>query len=79
MQILIFIGPILLGALLSLIIRPKAKIVYNLAVGYMLLALLLSINLWVLYFVRAQNATLTNILRSKSVNKPHINAHALLF
>jgi hypothetical protein len=79
MQILIFISPILLGIFLSLIIKPKAKIVYNLAVGYMLLALLLSINLWVLYFARAQNATLTNILRSRSVNKPHINAHALLF
>jgi hypothetical protein len=62
MQILIFIGPILFGVLLSLIIKPKPKIVYNLAVSYISLAVLLSINLWTLYFAGNKNATVTNIL-----------------
>jgi hypothetical protein len=62
MQILIFIDTILFGALLSLIIKPKAKIVYNLAVSYIFLALLLSINVWLFYFGGFKNAFVINIL-----------------
>jgi uncharacterized membrane protein YphA (DoxX/SURF4 family) len=50
MQLLIFIGIIVLGGLLSFAIKPKAQIVYRLAIGYIVLAIMLSINTWIFYF-----------------------------
>jgi hypothetical protein len=60
MQILVIIGLIILGGLLKFAIKLKAKLVYSLALGYVILALLLSIVIWLFYFAGIKNAILLN-------------------
>ncbi|MGZ3750230.1 MAG: DoxX family protein [Mucilaginibacter sp.] len=62
MQVITFIAPILFGGLLYFILKLKAEIVYKLAAGYVLLALLLSVNVWVFYFAGIKNAVVLAIL-----------------
>ena len=58
MQVLTFIGVIILGGFLNLILKPGAKIVYKLAVSYISLALLVSVCVWVFYFAGIKNAVI---------------------
>jgi hypothetical protein len=55
MQVLIFIGIIILGGLLNFVLKPGAKIVYKLAIAYLFLALLVSVCMWVFYFAGIKN------------------------
>ena len=64
MQVLVSIGLIILGGMLSIAIKPKVKLAYSLAIGYVILALLLSINVWVFYFSGIKNAVLLSLLYS---------------
>jgi uncharacterized membrane protein YphA (DoxX/SURF4 family) len=64
MQILIFIGLIILGGLFNFIIDLKAVSVGRVAKGYVFLALLLSINVWIFYFSGIKSATILNLLSS---------------
>ena len=58
MQVLTFIGVIILGGLLNFVLKPGAKIVYKLAVSYLFLALLVSACMWVFYFAGIKNAVI---------------------
>jgi putative oxidoreductase len=62
MQVLVFIGLIIAGGLLSLVIKPKAELVYDLAMGYVALALLISVDVWIFYFAGIKNAALVGTL-----------------
>ncbi|MDB5134033.1 MAG: DoxX family protein [Mucilaginibacter sp.] len=64
MQILIFIGLFILGGLLNFIINLKASSVGRVAKGYIYLALLLSINVWIFYFLGIKSTIVLNILSS---------------
>jgi hypothetical protein len=56
MQVLVSIGLLVLGGMLSIAIKPKVKLAYSVAIGYVILALLLSINVWLFYFAGIKNA-----------------------
>jgi uncharacterized membrane protein YphA (DoxX/SURF4 family) len=62
MQLLIFISPIIIGGLLSLIMKPKVELVYKLAVGYIILAIFISMDVWIFYFAGIKNASLIKML-----------------
>jgi hypothetical protein len=62
MQVLTFIGLIILGGLLNFVLKPGAKIVYKLAVAYIFLALLVSVCMWVFYFTGIKNAIILKII-----------------
>ncbi|MDB5145066.1 MAG: DoxX family protein [Mucilaginibacter sp.] len=62
MQVLVFIGLIIAGGLLSLVIKPKAELVYNLAMGYVALTLLISVDVWIFYFSGIKNAAVVSTL-----------------
>jgi putative oxidoreductase len=62
MQVLVFIGLIMLGGLLSLIIKPKAELVYSLAMGYVALGLLISVDVWIFYFAGIKNTAVLGSL-----------------
>jgi len=62
MQVLIYIGLILLGGLLNFIIGLKGKPVHSLANGYLFLALLLSLVVWIFYFAGIKNAVILDVL-----------------
>jgi len=62
MDILLAIIPLIIGGLLNFILKPKAKIVYNLAIGYIFLELFLSISTWVYYFAGIKNELIIQIL-----------------
>jgi putative oxidoreductase len=62
MQLLIFIGLIIAGGLLGLIIKPKAELVYRVAIGYMILALLISADVWIFYFAGIKNVAVAKML-----------------
>lgn len=55
MQLLIFTGLILLGGLLNFIMELKPGTINALAKGYVILAVLLSLNVWVFYFAGIKN------------------------
>jgi hypothetical protein len=77
MQLLTFIGLIILGGLLGFIIRPKEKLVYGLAVSYVILALLISVDFWIFYFAGIKNAGVLSVL-SFILNWGSMLGHLLL-
>jgi hypothetical protein len=62
MQVLTFIGLMILGGLLNRVLKPGAKIVYKLAVIYIFLALLVSACMWVFYFAGIKNVVILKII-----------------
>ena len=62
MQVLVFIGLIILGGMLNIAIKPKIKLAYSVAIGYVILALLLGINVWLFYFAGIKNAKIVTTL-----------------
>lgn len=62
MQLLIFIGIIILGGLLSFATKPKADVVYRLDTGYIILTLIISISTWVFYFAGIKDGPVLKIL-----------------
>lgn len=62
MQLIIFIDTILLGGLLSLGLKPKAKVFNLLATGYIILAIILSICTWAFYFARIRDGFILEVL-----------------
>jgi hypothetical protein len=62
MQVLVFIGLIVLGGMLSIAVRPKVKLVDRVALGYIILALLLGINVWVFYFSGIKSGAVLSLL-----------------
>jgi uncharacterized membrane protein YphA (DoxX/SURF4 family) len=62
MQLLIFIGIIILGGLLSLAIKPKARVIYAMAIGYIILAIIPSISTWIFYFVGIKDGPVLKML-----------------
>lgn len=62
MQLLTFIGLVILGGLLGFIIRPKEQLVYSFAVAYVILALLVSADIWLFYFSGIKNAGVLSTL-----------------
>lgn len=57
MQVLTFVGIIILGGLLNFVLKPGAKIVFKLAIAYIFFALVVSVCTWVFYFAGIKNAT----------------------
>jgi len=62
MDVLIYIGLILLGGLLNFLWEPNAKSVYCLAKVYLILAIYLAIAVWVYYFAGITNEFLLKAL-----------------
>jgi putative oxidoreductase len=64
MQVLVSISLIILGGMLSIAIKPKTKLAYGVAMAYVILALLLSINVWIFYFSGIKNTAVLHSLSS---------------
>ena len=62
MELLLFIAFLIAGGLLNLIIRPAATVVNNIAAAYIVLALLISVCIWLFYFARIKNGAVLNSL-----------------
>jgi putative oxidoreductase len=62
MTIIIFIALLIAGGLLNLIIKPRAKYIYSLATGYIILALFVSVGSWLFYFAGIKNTLMINML-----------------
>jgi putative oxidoreductase len=62
MEVLLIIGVIIIGGLLNFMVKPGGRAVYNVAVAYIVLAVLVSITSWVFYFAGIKNGAVNNIL-----------------
>ncbi|HTE01865.1 MAG TPA: DoxX family protein [Mucilaginibacter sp.] len=62
MQLQIFIGMVILGGLLNFIKEPNERYVRGIALGYLWLALLLSLTAWVFYFAGIKNTIILGML-----------------
>jgi hypothetical protein len=62
MEILQFIGLLIIGGVANFIIKPKAEYVYSLARGYIFLALLIAFSTWLFYFAGIKNTFLISAL-----------------
>lgn len=63
MDILIFIGLLILSGLLNFIWEPDARIVHSLAKVYLLLAIILSAAVWIFYFAGVKNDLIISWLK----------------
>jgi len=62
MDIMIFIGLLLIGGLLNFIWEPDAKPVHSLAKAYLMVAIYLALAVWIFYFAGIKNAFLLKAL-----------------
>jgi putative oxidoreductase len=62
MQVIWYLILLVVGGLLSFVIKPKVGLVYCIASIYISLALLISVSLWLFYFGGIKNSVITGIL-----------------
>jgi hypothetical protein len=65
MDILLIIVCFIIGGLLNLIIKSRAKIAYNLSLVYITLSVRLVFSAWLLYFTKAKTNILINTFESR--------------